>query len=76
MGHDSSSWVDELPAQGDLSNLDPRTGARSAMLASQMRGTPVRMANAPIIWGSIRALSVYGKWSFWRNPKKTETGHG
>jgi hypothetical protein len=24
--------------------------------------------NAPIVWGSIRVFSVYGKWSFWRKP--------
>jgi hypothetical protein len=55
--------------QGDLATLDENTQRESLALQRQMRAAEeIRNANAPIIWGSIRALAVYGKWSFWRNP--------
>jgi hypothetical protein len=57
------------PTQGDLSTLDERTAEEAAALRRQMRGSNGPQDAAPIIWGSIRIFSVYGKWSFWRKPK-------
>jgi hypothetical protein len=53
-----------------MASLDDATMNESMQLSRQMRGQPFAV-DAPIIWGSIRVFSVYGKWSFWRNPKKT-----
>jgi hypothetical protein len=59
------------PTQGDLATLDEETQRETLALQRQMRAAEeIRNANAPIIWGSIRVFSVYGKWSFWRNPKR------
>jgi hypothetical protein len=59
------------PTQGDLSTLDEATNQEAIALQRQMRGAEeLRNASAPIVWGSIRVFSVYGKWSFWRNPKR------
>jgi hypothetical protein len=57
--------------QGDLSSLDSQTGQEAGQLSQQMVGGPGMAAQAPIVWGSIRVFAVYGKWSFWRKPKKT-----
>jgi hypothetical protein len=57
------------PRQGDLASLDDATRQENGQLSRQMRGQPFA-ADAPIIWGSIRIFSVYGKWSFWRSPKR------
>jgi hypothetical protein len=57
--------------QGDLATLDEATHRETLALQRQMRAAEeIRNANAPIIWGSVRVFSVYGKWSFWRNPKR------
>jgi hypothetical protein len=56
--------------QGDLSTLDPHTAEEAAELRRQMSGTNDLQGKGPIIWGSIRIFSVYGKWSFWRKPKR------
>jgi hypothetical protein len=56
--------------QGDLATLDEETRRETLALQRQMRAAEeIRNVNAPIIWGSIRIFSVYGKWSFWRKPK-------
>jgi hypothetical protein len=65
--------TDTKPApatQGDLATLDARTADEAAALRRQMRGPNDPQDAAPIIWGSIRIFSVYGKWSFWRKPKR------
>lgn len=58
------------PTQGDLSTLDEGTADEAAALRRQMSGTGDLQGKGPIIWGSIRIFSVYGKWSFWRSPKR------
>jgi hypothetical protein len=57
--------------QGDLSTLDEGTDKEASALRRQMSGAGEVQDAAPIVWGSIRVFSVYGKWSFWRKPKKT-----
>jgi hypothetical protein len=61
--------ADDEP-QGHLASLDEPTRLEAVRLQKQLGGTPDGTLLAFFIWGSIRALSVYGKWSWWRNPKK------
>jgi hypothetical protein len=57
------------PTQGDLSTLDERTDQDAIALRRQMSGAEDVQDAAPLIWGSIRVLAVYGKWSWWRKTK-------
>jgi hypothetical protein len=60
---------DARQTQGDLSTLDDVTDQEATALRQQMSGIEGPHA-LPFIWGSVRVLSVYGKWSFWRSPKR------
>lgn len=62
-----------VAAQGDLGSLDQATGVELEKLSRQLRGGNSFTAKGPFIWGSIRVFAVYGKWSFWRNPKRKPT---
>jgi hypothetical protein len=64
---------DAPPQQGELSTLDEQTEREATVLRHQMSGGEDIRNNAPIVWGSIRVFSVYGKWSFWRKPKPKRT---
>ncbi len=58
--------------QGDLSTLDERTRQEAIALRRQMGADELQRVGF-FIWGSIRILAVYGKWSFWRTPKRPVT---
>jgi hypothetical protein len=55
--------------QGDLSTLDERTREEAIALRRQMGAEDIQPEGF-FVWGSIRILAVYGKWSFWRAPKR------
>jgi hypothetical protein len=55
--------------QGDLSTLDERTREEAIALRRQMGAEDIQRVGF-FIWGSIRILAVYGKWSFIRAPKR------
>lgn len=60
-----------LTRQGDLATLDSTTSQEATQLRDKMGGGPTEPhASGPFIWGSIRILSVQGKWSWWRTKKR------
>jgi hypothetical protein len=60
----------EVPTQGDISTLDEDTRQEAVVLRKRMGGAEQPQRTGFFIWGSIRILAVYGKWSWWRKPKR------
>ena len=76
MATEKGNVMDEMSGaiaeQGDLATLDASTGTQAQKLQQQLGGGPdgAGPATGFFIWGSIRILSVSGKWSFWRKTKR------
>ena len=60
-----------LYGQADISCLVSKAERHVRELRRQISGVATPPQSLPYIWGSIRILSVYGTWSWWKNPKRT-----
>ncbi len=65
-----TSKMHSIHGQGDISNLDGNVEQHARELRRQITGVATPPQSLPFVWGSIRIISVYGSWSWWRNPKR------
>jgi hypothetical protein len=54
--------------QGGFSGIDQEVKAELAKLEALVVTNGRAMMGLPFIWGSIRILAIYGRWSWWRTP--------
>jgi len=55
--------------QGGFSGIDQKVKTELAEFGNLVV-TNGRQKGLPFIWGSIRILAIYGKWSWWRDPPR------
>jgi hypothetical protein len=57
-----------VETQGGFEGIDQEVKTELAQFDSKVV-PPGRLNALPLIWGSIRFLAIYGKWSWWSKPK-------